>query len=90
MDVYSEIENKTLTINKQKIRYMDLIRELQNKEKQIQAEPAVLEQQLNEANDTLKRLMANERSKLVRKHKLLLPLRLVGNLLRFIKHPLQN
>lgn len=89
MDVYSEIENKTLTINKQKIRYMDLIRELQNKEKQIQAEPAVLEQQLNEANDTLKRLMANERSKLVRKHKLLLPLRLVGNLLRFLKHPLQ-
>ena len=85
----ADIADKSITIKSHKGQYMKLKQELQNKEKQMHDERIRLEQQINKTNETLYRLMANERSKLVRKHKLLLPLRLVGNLLRFLKHPLQ-
>ena len=84
-----ELNKHIRTIDELNISYKELNLELQNKEKQMQEERNRLEQELKNTNDTLKRLMANERNKLVRSYHRLLPLRLAGNLLRFMKKPLQ-
>lgn len=83
-------ENEQLkTIQKYEEQYMELKQKLQNKEQQIHAERKRLQQELKHTNNTLNRLMANERTKLVRQYHRRLPLRLAGNLWRFIKNPLQ-
>ncbi|MBN2648946.1 MAG: sulfotransferase [Prolixibacteraceae bacterium] len=82
-------ENQQLeTIKKYQKQNMELSQKLHHKEQQIQAERTRLQHEIKNTNDTLKHLMANERNKLVRNYHWRLPLRLAGNLWRFIKHPM--
>jgi len=89
LQLQNELDKRNATIEEQKNKFKELSQELQNKEIQMQEERNRLEHELKNTNDTLRHLMANERNKLVLKYHWRLPLRLVGNLLRFIKHPLQ-
>jgi lipopolysaccharide biosynthesis protein/SAM-dependent methyltransferase len=89
LQIQTELDKQNTTIEEQKNKYKELSQVLQNNEKRMQEERNRLEQELKNTNDTLNRLMANERNKLVLKYHWRLPLRLAGNLLHFIKHSMQ-